>query len=68
MVIHPEGIFYPQVKEEKIPDIVEQTIKNGEVVEMPLTFKDPATKRESSTNGISLFTNFSRGSSSETTA
>jgi len=44
MVIHPEGIFYPQVKEEKIADIVEKTIKKGEVVEA-LTFKDPSTKK-----------------------
>jgi NADH-quinone oxidoreductase subunit F len=44
MVIHPEGIFYPQVKEEKIPDIVEKTIKSGEVVDA-LTFKDPSTKK-----------------------
>jgi NADH-quinone oxidoreductase subunit F len=44
MVIHPEGIFYPQVKVEKIPDIVEKTIKNGEVVDA-LTFKDPSTKK-----------------------
>ena len=44
MVIHPEEIFYPQVKEENIPDIVEKTIKNGEVVDV-LTFKDPTTKK-----------------------
>jgi NADH:ubiquinone oxidoreductase subunit F (NADH-binding)/(2Fe-2S) ferredoxin/Pyruvate/2-oxoacid:ferredoxin oxidoreductase delta subunit len=44
MVIHPEGIFYPQVKEEKIPDIVEKTIKGGEVLDA-LTFKDPSTKK-----------------------
>ena len=44
MVIHPEGVFYPQVKEETIPDIVEKTIKGGEVIEA-LTFKDPSTKK-----------------------
>jgi NADH-quinone oxidoreductase subunit F len=44
MVIHPEGIFYPQVREEKIPDIVEKTIQKGEVVDA-LTFKDPSTKK-----------------------
>ena len=44
MVIHPEGIFYPQLKEKHIPDIVEQTIKNGELVKK-LIFKDPATKK-----------------------
>ena len=32
MVIHPEGVFYPQVKEKDIPDIVEHTIKKGEIV------------------------------------
>ena len=45
MVLHPEGIFYPQIKEEHIPDIVERTIKNGEVVE-PLLFKDLSTKKK----------------------
>jgi NADH-quinone oxidoreductase subunit F len=44
MVIHPEGIFYPQLKEENIPEIVEKTIKNGEMVQS-LFFKDPATKK-----------------------
>lgn len=45
MVIHPEGIFYPQVKEEHIHEIVEKTVKNGEVVNS-LIFKDPATKKK----------------------
>lgn len=45
MVIHPEGIFYPQLKAEHIPDIVEQTIKNGELVKKRI-FKDPATKKK----------------------
>lgn len=45
MVIHPEGIFYPQVKQEHVPDIVEQTLKNGELVKN-LIFKDPATKKK----------------------
>ncbi len=43
MVIHPEGIFYPQVKPDHIPEIVEKTIQNGELVDS-LIFKDPATK------------------------
>lgn len=45
MVLHPEGIFYPQVKDKHIPDIVEKTIKNGEIVE-PLIFKDLTTKEK----------------------
>jgi NADH-quinone oxidoreductase subunit F len=45
MVIHPEGIFYPQVKVDKIPDIVEQTLKQGELVKK-LIFKDPTTKKK----------------------
>ncbi len=43
MVIHPEGIFYPQVKPEHVSEIVEKTIKNGELVSSRI-FKDPATK------------------------
>jgi NADH-quinone oxidoreductase subunit F len=45
MVIHPEGIFYPQLQEKHLPDIVEKTIKNGELVDR-LIFKDPATKKK----------------------
>ena len=45
LVIHPEGIFYPQVKEEHVPKIVEETIKNGDLVKS-LVFKDPASKKK----------------------
>jgi NADH-quinone oxidoreductase subunit F len=45
MVIHPEGIFYPQVKEKHVPEIVEKTIKNGELVNSRI-FKDPVTKKK----------------------
>ncbi len=44
MVIHPEGIFYPQVKEKNVPEIVEETIKKGELVKS-LGYKDPASKK-----------------------
>lgn len=39
MVIHPEGIFYPQVKEKNVPEIVEETIKKGELVKS-LAYKE----------------------------
>ncbi len=45
MVIHPEGIFYPQVKDIHIPAIVEQTIKNGVPVDA-LIYKDRVTKKK----------------------
>jgi len=45
MVVHPEGIFYPQVKEEHIPEIVNRTLKNGETVDA-LIFKDLSTKKK----------------------
>ncbi|MBT8339799.1 MAG: 4Fe-4S binding protein [Desulfatitalea sp.] len=45
MVIHPEGTFYCQVKVEHIPDIVQKTLKNGELVDKIL-FKDPANKKK----------------------
>ena len=44
LVIHPEGIFYPQLNEDNIPKVVENTIINGELVKN-LIFKDPATKK-----------------------
>ncbi len=43
MVIHPQGIFYPQVKPEHMSEIVEKTIKNNELVQS-LIFKDPVSK------------------------
>ncbi|MBW2576344.1 MAG: NAD(P)H-dependent oxidoreductase subunit E, partial [Deltaproteobacteria bacterium] len=45
LVIHPEGIFYPQVKEEHVSQIVEETLKNGKLVKS-LIFKDPLSKKK----------------------
>ncbi|MFO7706559.1 MAG: NADH-ubiquinone oxidoreductase-F iron-sulfur binding region domain-containing protein [Desulfobacterales bacterium] len=45
MVIHPEGIFYPQVKPDMVPEIVAKTIRGGELVEK-MIFKDPTTKKK----------------------
>ncbi|MCP4691916.1 MAG: NADH-quinone oxidoreductase subunit F, partial [Desulfobacterales bacterium] len=45
MVIHPEGVFYPQVTQKQVPDIVEKTLKNGELVKK-MIFKDPVTKKK----------------------
>jgi len=45
MVIHPDGIFYPQVKEKNVPEIVEKTVKNGELVDA-LIYKDSASKKK----------------------
>jgi NADH-quinone oxidoreductase subunit F len=45
MVIHPDGIFYPQLKEDHIPQIVEETVKNGELVKS-LIYKEPTTKKK----------------------
>jgi len=45
MVIHPDGVFYPQVKEKHVAEIIEKTIKNGELVNS-LVYKDPAAKKK----------------------
>ncbi|MGD8256103.1 MAG: NADH-ubiquinone oxidoreductase-F iron-sulfur binding region domain-containing protein [Desulfobacterales bacterium] len=45
MVIHPEGIFYPQVKEKHVAEIVSETIIKDELVKS-LVYKDPATKKK----------------------
>ena len=45
MVFHPDGIFYPQVKEDQVPEIVEQTIGKGALVD-GLLYKDPVTKQK----------------------
>jgi NADH-quinone oxidoreductase subunit F len=42
VVIYPEEICYLQVRPEDVPEIVEQTIKNKQVIER-LLFKDPIT-------------------------
>jgi NADH:ubiquinone oxidoreductase subunit F (NADH-binding)/(2Fe-2S) ferredoxin/Pyruvate/2-oxoacid:ferredoxin oxidoreductase delta subunit len=44
MVIHPEGIFYPKVKPEDIPEIVSETIVNQKVIKDKL-YKDPVSKK-----------------------
>ena len=44
MRIEPEGIFYTKVKPEDAADIVNRTIKNGELLER-LAYVDPATKK-----------------------
>jgi NADH:ubiquinone oxidoreductase subunit F (NADH-binding)/(2Fe-2S) ferredoxin/Pyruvate/2-oxoacid:ferredoxin oxidoreductase delta subunit len=43
VVIRPEGIFYHSVSPEDVKDIVEKTIKNGEVVER-LLYTNPQTE------------------------
>lgn len=43
-VIHPGGIFYQQIKFEDVPEIVEKTMANGEVIER-LLYRDPNTKK-----------------------
>ncbi len=45
MVIHPDGIFYSRLKSENIPEIVEKTIKKGEIIDA-LVFKDPVAKQK----------------------
>ncbi len=45
MIIHPEGIFYSQLKKEYMADIVEKTLKNGELIKARL-FKIQATKKK----------------------
>jgi NADH-quinone oxidoreductase subunit F len=45
MVIHPSGIFYPQMTEERVPEIVDKTLKKGEVIERFL-YTDPVSKKK----------------------
>ncbi len=42
VVIHPQGIFYRHVHVEDVPEIVEQTLLKGEIVER-LLYIDPST-------------------------
>jgi NADP-reducing hydrogenase subunit HndC len=42
MIIYPEGIFYCQVHSPDVPQVVEETLVKGRVVER-LTYKEPLT-------------------------
>lgn len=42
VVVLPEGIFYPRVQEEKIPQLVDMTLRQGLPAE-ELLYRDPAT-------------------------
>ena len=39
--VEPDGILYCKVREEDVTEIVEKTLKNGEIIER-LTYKNPA--------------------------
>jgi NADH-quinone oxidoreductase subunit F len=41
-VIHPQKVFYQQIKSEDIPDIIDKTVQAGEVIDR-LLYKDPVT-------------------------
>ncbi|MFO7568354.1 MAG: NADH-ubiquinone oxidoreductase-F iron-sulfur binding region domain-containing protein [Smithellaceae bacterium] len=43
VVIHPEKIFYQQVKTKDVADIVAKTVAHGEIIEK-LLYRDPETK------------------------
>ena len=43
-VIYPKKIFYQQIKMDDVPDIIEKTLLNGEVIDR-LLYKEPATKK-----------------------
>ena len=43
-VIHPKKVFYQQIKLDDIPDIIEKTVLNDEVINR-LLYKDPQTKK-----------------------
>jgi NADH-quinone oxidoreductase subunit F len=42
VVIRPEGIFYPLVKKEHVPDIVKETVIDGKAIDS-LLYIDPMT-------------------------
>jgi len=44
MVIRPQGIFYQRVKPEDVPEILDKTVLNGEVVER-LCYRDPVSRK-----------------------
>lgn len=55
MVIHPEGIFYSQLKKEHMAEIVEQTLKNNELVKERLFKIQSSRKKVSLENQIPFY-------------
>ncbi|MGD8717453.1 MAG: NADH-quinone oxidoreductase subunit NuoF [Candidatus Zixiibacteriota bacterium] len=45
VVIRPMNIFYRRVKPKDVPDIIEKTVRNGEIIER-LLYRDPVTKEK----------------------
>jgi NADH-quinone oxidoreductase subunit F len=45
LTIHPDGIFYQNVKPEHVPDIIEKTIRRGEIIK-ELLYTDPMTGKQ----------------------
>ncbi len=45
VVIRPAGIFYHKVKPQDVPEIIERTLKNDEMIER-LLYEDPGTKEK----------------------
>ena len=45
VVIHPQGIFYQQMKAEDVAEVIEKTVEKDDVVHR-LTYKDPQTEEE----------------------
>jgi len=43
MVLHPQRIFYQQIKADDVPEIIDKTILGNEVIER-LLYRDPVTK------------------------
>ncbi|QSG10587.1 NADH:ubiquinone oxidoreductase, NADH-binding 51 kD subunit (chain F) [Halapricum desulfuricans] len=57
--IDPMHVLYTQVGVEDVDDIVERTVKNGEVID-ELCFEDPDGNRQSRTDDISFYTEQNR--------
>ena len=49
VTVKPQGIFYQRVQIKDVPDIVEETLVNGQVVER-LLYEDPRPAKRSSTS------------------
>ncbi|WP_418655003.1 NADH-quinone oxidoreductase subunit NuoF [Anoxybacter fermentans] len=55
MVVYPEGVFYTRVKPEDVPELVEEHLLKGRIVER-LLFKEPdTTKITATTDDIKFF-------------
>lgn len=45
VIVHPQGVFYPSVKPEDVPEIISETVIGGKIIDR-LLYSDPVTGKK----------------------